>query len=105
MGETDWKTRNVISCGGEDHDTPYSYHLPKAAPVKNPLCVPAVPPAALQRSIKALKSRGIRTGISMLGGGGGDNIPGIPERTQLRSLTKLGATEFNNFIVQLRAAA
>jgi len=103
--EIDWKTRNVISCGGENHDTPYSYKLPRCSPVASPLCVPATPPAALKRSIAALAARGIRTGISILGGGGGDNIPGIPERTQLRSLTKLGATEFQSFLGQLRAAA
>jgi len=102
--EQDWKTRNVISCGG-DHDTPYSYKLPISSPVAGPLCVPATPPTALKKSIAALTRRGIRTGISILGGGGGDNIPGIPERSQLRSLTKLEEAEFKSFIVQLRAAA
>jgi len=100
-----WKTREIVQCGGPDHDTPYSFNLPAGRPVPNPLCVPATPPDALSKSISALARRGIRTGISILGGGGGDNVPGIPYRSQLRALTLLAETAFDNFLVQLRAAA
>lgn len=103
--EKEWNTREVISCGGDNHDTPYSYNLPRTSPVANPLCVPATPPTALKESIAGLKARGIRTGVSILGGSGGDNIPGIPERTQLATLTRLSETNWNSFLVQLRAAA
>jgi len=103
--ELPWKGRNIIQCGGDNHDKPYSYNLPKGAPVPNPLCVPATPPAALERGIAGLKARGIRTGISILGGGGDDNVPGINVRNQLHSLTKLSASKFDSFLVQLRAAA
>jgi len=100
-----WDTRKAISCGGDQHDSPYSYNLPKGAPVSRPLCVPANPPTMIAEAIVGLKARGIRTGISILGGGGGDNIPGIPQRSQLRALTQLSETPFLSFLTQLRAAA
>jgi hypothetical protein len=104
--EHPWNSKEIVQCGSDStHASPYSYGLPKGRPVKNPLCVPANPPAALARGIEQLKQRGIRAGISILGGGGDDNIPGIPTVNQLVRLTHLETTAFAHFLTQFRAAA
>lgn len=104
--KVDWSlNETVIECGGESHDKPYSYGLPLDAPVPHPLCIPAAPPTRIQEAIDALNARGIRAGISLLGGGGGDNPPPtLRGRNRLENLMQLDEDAFTFFEGQLAAA-
>lgn len=103
--ERDWKAvPAAIPCGGEDHDTPYSYLIPKGRPAPGPLCVPATPPTAVALALAGLLARGVKPGISILGGHGA-NLPPLPSRSQLRRLVQLPEPRFGAFVLQVRAAA
>ena len=58
----------------------------------------------LKQSIDGLRARNIRAGFSILGGGGGDNVP-LPTRTRLPTLLKLAEPRWGGFLQQVRAAA
>jgi len=104
--QRDWRlNETVINCGGSDHDNPYSYNLPAGNPSPNPLCVPATPPTAIKNAIAGLQTRGIRAGISLLGGGGADNPPPtLQKRNHMERLLQLEESDFSSWITQLRAA-
>lgn len=101
--QKEWSlNRTVVQCGGDDHDNPYSYNLSLS---DDPLCVPAVPPTSIKEAIVGLQARGIRAGVSLLGGGGADNPPPTFQiRNHMENLLQLEEGDFAKWITQLRAA-
>lgn len=104
--QQEWSlNKTIIDCGGSDHDNPYSYNVPIGDPAPRPLCVPATAPTAISKAIAGLQARGIRAGVSLLGGGGADNPPPtLQERNYMTNLLQLEESDFAAWITQLRAA-